>query len=102
MQRNRDGTRKSARKRRSSQAWDEYEVDEDYVEALPPKRSRRLVQTTFSDSQEACQKLLTLLMNHELGWPFNQPVDPVALNIPDYFDKILHPMDFGTIQVLRS
>lgn len=27
-----------------------------------------------------------------------QPVDPVALHIPDYFDIIKNPMDFGTIQ----
>ncbi|KAF6141332.1 hypothetical protein GIB67_008509 [Kingdonia uniflora] len=29
--------------------------------------------------------------------PFNLPVNPVALGIPDYFDVIQHPMDFGTI-----
>jgi len=29
--------------------------------------------------------------------PFNVPVDPVALEIPDYFDVIDTPMDFGTI-----
>ena len=29
--------------------------------------------------------------------PFLLPVDPVELNIPDYFDIIKHPMDFGTI-----
>ncbi|XP_023731226.1 uncharacterized protein LOC111878993 isoform X1 [Lactuca sativa] len=29
--------------------------------------------------------------------PFNRPVDPVALEIPDYFDVIDTPMDFGTI-----
>ena len=27
-----------------------------------------------------------------------KPVDPVALNIPDYFDIIKQPMDLGTIQ----
>ena len=29
---------------------------------------------------------------------FREPVDPVELDIPDYFDVITHPMDFGTIQ----
>ncbi|GJZ43866.1 bromodomain-containing protein [Tanacetum coccineum] len=29
--------------------------------------------------------------------PFNRPVDPVELEIPDYFDVINTPMDFGTI-----
>jgi bromodomain-containing factor 1 len=29
--------------------------------------------------------------------PFNQPVDPVALNIPNYFDVVKEPMDLKTI-----
>ncbi|GKY90780.1 hypothetical protein MPSEU_000050800 [Mayamaea pseudoterrestris] len=29
---------------------------------------------------------------------FNSPVDPVALNLPDYFEVISQPMDFGTIK----
>lgn len=28
---------------------------------------------------------------------FNEPVDPVALGLDDYFDKVEQPMDFGTI-----
>ena len=32
------------------------------------------------------------------AWIFLEPVDPVKLSIPDYFDKISHPMDFGTIK----
>jgi len=30
--------------------------------------------------------------------PFNQPVDPVALNIPDYPIVIKNPMDLGTVR----
>lgn len=29
---------------------------------------------------------------------FNTPVDPIALSIPDYYDKIKYPMDLGTIR----
>ena len=29
--------------------------------------------------------------------PFSEPVDPVALNIPDYFNIVKQPMDLGTI-----
>ncbi|XP_076883886.1 uncharacterized protein LOC143532845 [Bidens hawaiensis] len=37
-------------------------------------------------------------MNLDAAEPFNRPVDPVALDIPDYFDIIKTPMDFGTIR----
>ncbi|KDO33592.1 hypothetical protein SPRG_19224 [Saprolegnia parasitica CBS 223.65] len=42
--------------------------------------------------------LLTSLMETENGWAFNQPVDPVQWNIPDYLDVIKCPMDLGTIK----
>jgi hypothetical protein len=32
------------------------------------------------------------------GSIFLYPVDPVALNIPHYFNMIKHPMDFTTIK----
>ena len=38
------------------------------------------------------------MQNHKWSSPFLQPVDPVALGIPDYFDIIKNPMDFSTIQ----
>jgi len=46
---------------------------------------------------QSCAKILDDLIHHKNGWPFLQPVDPVALKIPDYFDKIRYPMDLGTI-----
>ncbi|XP_027932508.1 transcription factor GTE9-like isoform X1 [Vigna unguiculata] len=45
-----------------------------------------------------CATILKSLMAHPYGWVFNNPVDPVALNIPDYFNIIKSPMDFGTIK----
>jgi hypothetical protein len=42
--------------------------------------------------------LMKKLWDHEHSWPFQQPVDAVALNIPDYYDAILHPIDLGTIK----
>ncbi|CAH9135558.1 unnamed protein product [Cuscuta epithymum] len=45
-----------------------------------------------------CGNLLKSLMMHQHGWVFNEPVDPVKLNIPDYFTVIKHPMDLGTIK----
>ncbi|KAE8663578.1 F-box/LRR-repeat protein [Hibiscus syriacus] len=37
------------------------------------------------------------VMKMEAAAPFNEPVNPDALGIPDYFDIIDTPMDFGTI-----
>jgi len=35
-------------------------------------------------------------MKHAHAWILNEPVDIVKLSIPDYFDIIKSPMDFGT------
>lgn len=35
--------------------------------------------------------------NHQYGAPFIDPVDPIALGIPDYFDVVKHPMDLSTV-----
>ncbi|GAB2287604.1 hypothetical protein Dimus_021977 [Dionaea muscipula] len=45
-----------------------------------------------------CSDILRKLMKHSAAWIFNQPVDPVALNIPDYFSIVSKPMDLGTIK----
>ncbi|KAI5065285.1 hypothetical protein GOP47_0019980 [Adiantum capillus-veneris] len=37
------------------------------------------------------------IMRMDAAEPFNIPVDPVALGIPDYFDIVKRPMDLGTI-----
>ena len=45
-----------------------------------------------------CRDTLTKVRKHKYAWVFGKPVDPVALHIPDYFDIIKEPMDFGTIK----
>ncbi|KAK7247223.1 hypothetical protein RIF29_42100 [Crotalaria pallida] len=45
-----------------------------------------------------CATILKSLMAHTYSWVFKQPVDPVALKIPDYFTVISQPMDLGTIK----
>lgn len=44
------------------------------------------------------KKLMNVLWRANNAWIFHEPVDPVKLSIPDYFDVIKHPMDFGTIK----
>ncbi|XP_015241001.1 PREDICTED: bromodomain testis-specific protein-like [Cyprinodon variegatus] len=35
---------------------------------------------------------------HQYSWPFRQPVDAVALGLPDYYKIITYPMDLSTIK----
>jgi len=48
----------------------------------------------------SCRALLSIsnFASTKRGFPFNKPVDPVALNIPTYFDAIKQPMDLGTVE----
>lgn len=41
---------------------------------------------------------LTSKKHFNVNFPFLQPVDPVALNIPNYTEVVKTPMDLGTIQ----
>eukprot|EP00742_Colponemidia_sp_Colp-10_P005704 GILJ01006097.1.p1 GENE.GILJ01006097.1~~GILJ01006097.1.p1 ORF type:complete len:537 (-),score=91.50 GILJ01006097.1:91-1701(-) len=42
--------------------------------------------------------LLDAARGHKMCWPFHEPVDPIGLGIPDYFEVIKRPMDFSTIR----
>ncbi|XP_029814547.1 bromodomain-containing protein 4-like, partial [Manacus vitellinus] len=42
--------------------------------------------------------VLKTLWKHQFAWPFQQPVDAVKLNLPDYYKIIKTPMDMGTIK----
>jgi len=45
--------------------------------------------------QQQCQAILKGTMAGKVAAPFNTPVDPVALNLPDYFQVVKKPMDLG-------
>jgi hypothetical protein len=45
-----------------------------------------------------CLDILKRLQEHEHGWVFSIPVDPVKLELDDYFDVIKEPMDLSTIR----
>ena len=42
--------------------------------------------------------LLENILNDQYGWLFRDPVDPIELGIPDYFDIIKNPMDLSLVQ----
>ena len=50
------------------------------------------------ETKNLCLEVLNRLQRHEYGYVFANPVDTVELGLPDYFDVIKKPMDFGTIQ----
>jgi E1A/CREB-binding protein len=56
------------------------------------------LRLTAAKIRHKCLPVLKKLIDHECSWIFMQPVDPVELNLPDYFDIIKNPMDLGTIK----
>ncbi|WOK96538.1 bromodomain-containing protein [Canna indica] len=58
-----------------------------------PYKDPRYNERELSAALEVIKKIMKM----DAAVPFNTPVDPVALGIPDYFDIIDTPMDFGTI-----
>ncbi|XP_075534160.1 bromodomain-containing protein 2-like isoform X6 [Dermacentor variabilis] len=61
-----------------------------------PPASRR--QRTTNQLQHLLKVVMKALWKHQFAWPFQQPVDTVKLNLPDYHRIIRHPMDLGTIK----
>ena len=61
--------------------------------------SQRAAEPGVSEQLDYLQNnILKKLWLHKYAWPFLQPVDPCSLDLPDYFDIISQPMDFGMIK----
>jgi bromodomain-containing factor 1 len=59
-----------------------------------PKKKKHQLELKF------CEQVVNELYKKRyasFAYPFLQPVDPVALNIPNYHKIIKKPMDFGTV-----
>ncbi|XP_073028925.1 uncharacterized protein [Primulina eburnea] len=64
------------------------------------KKDVELVYQHSKNNEQELKAVLEVIrkvMKMDAAEPFNVPVNPVALGIPDYFDVIDTPMDFGTI-----
>ena len=52
----------------------------------------------FDQWEKAAQRMITTLQRDQRTYIFTNPVDYVALNIPDYPNVVKNPMDFSTIK----
>ncbi|KAJ1979473.1 hypothetical protein H4R34_002817 [Dimargaris verticillata] len=69
--------------------------------AATPAVSRRRSRAPADPQLKYCQQVIREIFKRShlnYSHPFLAPVDPVALNIPDYTRIVKHPMDFGTIK----
>ena len=56
------------------------------------------IQTiNYDEMTKKCQKILCMLRKNKYSWPFKEPVDPIAMGIPQYREIIKNPMDLKTI-----
>lgn len=62
-------------------------------QVAPPAKPAPIVKS----SKEKITEILEKLKSHQHAYWFAQPIDPVALGIPTYFDIIKEPMDFSTV-----
>ena len=63
------------------------------------KLVRHLAELRIENIQRLLRPVVQKMIQHPRNINiFNQPVDPAALNIPDYYVRIKQPMDFGTIK----
>jgi Bromodomain len=72
------------------------EIDEEITVIVKKKRTEP--PPLLPEVEDAKRLLHVLFKNPKLIWPFEDPVDPVSLNIPDYPQIVKNPMDIGTIR----
>ena len=54
--------------------------------------------TIFDQWESAAKRVLSNLQRNSKAYIFNSPVDVEELDIPDYYQIVKKPMDFGTIK----
>ncbi|KAH0976460.1 hypothetical protein GBA52_026179 [Prunus armeniaca] len=85
-------------KRKRSSRVSETQRKEKSTADLPLRKVKGLVSSASKETLD-CSKVLDSLMNLGHASYFNKPVvDPVAENLPGYFDEIWRPMDLGTVK----
>ena len=65
---------------------------------VPPRLEEDDPQAIMDRLMEQCRQILKELQVKDVHSIFAAPVDPVALNIPNYLEVVKEPMDLGTIE----
>lgn len=90
--------RKSSARCRSSAATKAHISAGAQPRSGPCPLENRAPQGPLAGWVEVAKNIVHKAVKHKSGWPFLQPVDPIALELPDYFDVIQDPMDLSTIE----
>ncbi|CAK5264367.1 unnamed protein product [Mycena citricolor] len=69
-------------------------IEKAYKKEWPKLTERKLSLT----EKRGMQGLLNTLVKEDISWLFREPVDPVLLQIPTYFDVVKNPRDLRTIR----
>ena len=64
----------------------------EHIDSLPENK------ITAETITEKCLPIIEKLMIDKYGWVFRDPVDPVELGIPDYFNVVKEPMDLSLVK----
>ncbi|KAK7063812.1 transcription initiation factor TFIID subunit 2 [Favolaschia claudopus] len=71
----------------------------DAVEKVFKKEWIKAMEKKLSANEKrGLQGVITALVKEDISWVFREPVDPVLLQIPTYFDVVKHPRDLRTIK----
>jgi len=105
-------TPKSSSKKRGISEIGDIETPEKKKQKTPsskdakrPKRNKLKIENfdikfgDLPDDLKESYKILQEVKKHEWAWPFLEPVNIVALNIPDYFSVIKNPMDLQNLEI---
>ena len=73
-----------------------YWNDEDHLAALNTKSLEN--QVIYYHWERVAKRLLNSLWRFSPSRMFHEPVNPEKMNMPDYFEVVKNPVDFGTIK----
>ena len=68
------------------------------LKELPTITYEEFAMPLYDHGEKAAKRLMSTLWRCTSAQIFHHPVDPDRLGIPDYFETVKNPIDFGTIK----